>query len=178
MLISNQTVVALSYTVTDTLGEVLSHSAKAEEFLIGSDDLLPAIQELIKGQTVGFTAKVQLEPNEAFGEYDANLNVMEPRRLFPETVAEGVQFEGLPAGCTSVAADAPHRIYTVTDVTEEVVILDGNHPLAGIAVRFELTVTGVREGTLDEIGAGTTLRGTALSVVSTHDVRNPNSYLH
>ena len=166
LTIAHQTVVTLSYKVTDTLGEIISQSAAPEAFLIGSEDLLPKIQEALIGQSTGFTLKVQLEPEDAFGDYDANLTIIEPRKFFPTETAEGLQFEVLPAGCTGGINSAPGTIYTVTDVTEDVVVLDGNHPLAGIAVRFELEVEAVREATLEEVGAGTVLGASAVSIVS------------
>jgi FKBP-type peptidyl-prolyl cis-trans isomerase SlyD len=162
LAITRQTIVTLSYKVTDTLGDTLSESAAPEAFLIGSEDLLPKIQDALMGQTAGFTLKLHLEPEDAFGDYDATLMIMEPRKFFPTETAEGLQFEVLPAGCTSGVAGT---IYTVTDVTDDVVMLDGNHPLAGIAVRFELQVLAVREATLEEVGAGSVLGGSAVSVV-------------
>ena len=88
--IAHQTVVTLSYKVTDTLGEIISQSAAPEAFLIGSEDLLPKIQEALMGQTTGFALKVHLEPEDAFGDYDANLTIMEPRKFFPTETAEEI----------------------------------------------------------------------------------------
>jgi FKBP-type peptidyl-prolyl cis-trans isomerase SlyD len=74
--------------------------------------------------------------------------------VFPKELEEGMTFEGLPPGATSV--DAPtNLVYAVTEIYPEHVVVDGNHPLAGIALRLNLKVEGVREATEEEIGAGT-----------------------
>ena len=79
---------------------------------------------------------------------------LEPRALFPTELEEGMTFEGLPAG--SNQQDAPRDLlYTVTEIYPEHVVLDGNHPLAGIALRLHLKVEAVREATEEEIGRGT-----------------------
>jgi FKBP-type peptidyl-prolyl cis-trans isomerase SlyD len=73
---------------------------------------------------------------------------IEPRSRFPEPLEVGMQFEGTPEEGDE---DLDSLIYTVTDVAEDKVVLDGNHPLAGMALRFSLTVKDVREATEDEI---------------------------
>ena len=73
--------------------------------------------------------------------------------LFPAALEEGMTFEGLPAGAN---ADAPKDlVFTITEIYPEHVVLDGNHPLAGIALRLHLKVEAVREATEEEVGAGT-----------------------
>jgi FKBP-type peptidyl-prolyl cis-trans isomerase SlyD len=152
-LVKPDSVVTLNYKVSDTLGEVIamSEADAPESFLIGTDGLLPKIQSELLGQAVGYTTQLQLEPDDAFGDYQADLLRMEARENFPKELEPGMQFEGLPEGCK------PHdegHFYTVTDVTDEVVVLDGNHPLAGIAVRFELTLVSVRDATAEELENG------------------------
>ena len=94
-----------------------------------------------------------LEPEDAFGDYDEQLVFLEPRTLFPQELQEGMTYEGLPPGASST--DAPRdRIYTVTEIYPEHVVLDGNHPLAGIALRLHLKVEAVREATEEETGRG------------------------
>ena len=79
---------------------------------------------------------------------------LEPRGVFPAELAEGMTYEGLPPGSTS--QDAPQdKLYTVTEIYPEHVVLDGNHPLAGIALRLHLKVEGVREPTEEEDERGT-----------------------
>jgi FKBP-type peptidyl-prolyl cis-trans isomerase SlyD len=114
----------------------------------GYDGTFPKIEEVLDGQEPGFETQIQLEPQDAFGEYDPDLVKIEPRSRFPEPLEVGMQFEGTPEEGDE---DLDTLIYTVTDVAEDKVVLDGNHPLAGMALRFALTVKEVREATEDEI---------------------------
>ncbi|MGN1056928.1 MAG: peptidylprolyl isomerase [Comamonas sp.] len=155
MEITPQCVVALTWTLKDTLGEELDVLDEPVEFLVGGDDLLKRIEEALQGHTVGDTLQLHLEPEDAFGDYVDRLIFLEKRELFPEEIEEGMTFEGsaLPQGCNP---EAPKdALYTVTDIYPEHVVLDGNHPLAGIALRLSLKVEHVREATEAEIGRGT-----------------------
>ncbi len=154
MEIKEQCVVALTWTLKDTLGEELDVLEEPVDFLVGGDDLLPAIERALQGHSPGATLDLHLEPEDAFGDYNEKLIFLEPRALFPAEIEEGMSFEGhvLPQGTN---AEAPKdALYTVTDIYPEHVVLDGNHPLAGIALRLHLKVEGVREATEDEIGRG------------------------
>ena len=159
MEISQQCVVALTWTLKDTLGEVLDVLDEPVEFLVGGQDLLPPIEEALQGHAAGATVQLQIEPEQAFGDFNDQLLFLEPRELFPPELQEGLTMEGsaLPAGCNP---DAPKdTLYTVTDIYPEHVVLDGNHPLAGIAIRITITVESVREATEEEIGRGSTGTG-------------------
>jgi FKBP-type peptidyl-prolyl cis-trans isomerase SlyD len=152
MEITPQCVVALTWTLKDTLGEVLDELAEPVEFLVGGDDLLARIEEALQGHAAGERIDLHLEPEEAFGDYDEQLVFLEPRGLFPAELEEGMTFEGLPAGAHPQAPK--ELLYTVTEIYPEHVVLDGNHPLAGIALRIHLKVESVREATEEEIGRG------------------------
>jgi FKBP-type peptidyl-prolyl cis-trans isomerase SlyD len=139
----------------DTLGEVLDELDEPVEFLLGGQDLLAKIEEALQGHALGAKIDLHLEPEQAFGDYDENFVFLEPRKLFPAELEEGMTFDGqaLPAG---THADTPrHLIYTVTDLYPEHVVLDGNHPLSGMALRISLTITGVRAATEQEKNHGT-----------------------
>ena len=154
MEITPQCVAALTWTLKDTLGEVLDVLDEPVEFLVGGSDLLPVIEEALQGHGAGASVELQIEPEQAFGDFNDQLIFLEPRHLFPQELEEGQLFEGtsLPAGCNP---DAPKdALYCVTDIYPEHVVLDGNHPLAGIALRIELKVEAVREATEEEIGRG------------------------
>jgi FKBP-type peptidyl-prolyl cis-trans isomerase SlyD len=154
MEITPHCVVALTWTLKDTLGEELDRLEEPVDFLVGGKDLLAKIEEALQGHEAGDRVDLHLEPEDAFGDYDENLVFLEPRSVFPADLEEGVTFEGLPAGATS--EDAPRDlIYTVTEIYPEHVVVDGNHPLAGIALRLHLKVEGVREATEEETGRGT-----------------------
>ena len=157
MEITQQCVVALTWTLKDTLSEVLDELADPVEFLVGGDDLLAKIEEALQGHEAGDRIDLHLEPEEAFGDYNDQLVFLEPRTLFPAELEEGMTFEGLPPGAN---ADAPRDVlYTVTEIYPEHVVLDGNHPLAGIAIRLHLKVERVREATEEEIGRGSSGTG-------------------
>ena len=155
MEISEQCVVGLTWTLKDTLGDVLDVLEDPVEFLIGGDDLFAAIEAALMGHAAGARVQIQLEPEQAFGDFNDQLLFLEPRTLFPQGIEEGMTFDGaaLPAG---VNPDMPKdTIYTVSEIYPEHLVLDGNHPLAGIALRLDMMVRSVREATEEEIGRGT-----------------------
>jgi FKBP-type peptidyl-prolyl cis-trans isomerase SlyD len=153
MLIQKPCVVALTWQLCDAQNQPLDALVDPVEFYFGGSDLLPKVEEALAGQTVGFETRLHLEPEHAFGEYDPALVCFEDRALFPAEIESGMQFEGLPAG--SVTPDMPaDTVYTVTEVYPTHVVLDGNHPLAGMALRLHITVRDVREATADEIDVG------------------------
>ncbi len=154
MKITPQCVVALTWTLKDTLGEVLDELDEPVEFLLGGNDLLAKIEERLQGHEAGDALVLHLDPESAFGDYDENLVFLEARQLFPTELEEGMSFDGaaLPAGCTPGIPAA--LIYTVTEIYPEHVVLDGNHPLAGIAIRLSLKVESVRAASEAEIGRG------------------------
>jgi len=159
MEITQQCVVALTWKLKDTLGELLDELDEPVEFLVGGDDLLKVIEAALQGHEPGATLQLHIEPEEAFGEYDEELVFLEPRAAFPKELDEGMTFDGaaLPTGTSP--GMAKDLLYTVTEIYPEHVVLDGNHPLAGIALRLDLKVESVREATEDEIGRGTTGSG-------------------
>ncbi|MEF7613740.1 peptidylprolyl isomerase [Aquincola sp. MAHUQ-54] len=165
MLITAPCVVSLTWRLSDTQGEAIDELAEPVEFFFGGDDLLPKVEEALAGQATGYEVHLHLEPEHAFGDYDADLVCFEDRALFPEQVEPGMQFEGLPEGAAT--PDMPKdAVYTVTEVYPSQVVLDANHPLAGIALRLHLTVRDVREATEEEVEAGS-VGEAAFNVLST-----------
>ena len=152
MEISQPCVVGLTWTLKDTLGEVLDVLDEPVEFLVGGDDLFASIEQALQGHEPGAKLQLHLEPEEAFGDFDEQRVFLEARSLFPEGIEEGMTFDGaaLPAGVTPAIPKA--AVYTVTEIYPEHVVLDGNHPLAGIALRLDLQVRSVREATEEEVG--------------------------
>lgn len=145
-------VVALTWTLMDSLGEELDVLDEPVEFLVGGDDLLAKVEQALQGHEVGARLDLHLEPHDAFGDYDESKVFLESRERFPQALEEGMTFEGLPEGCNP---DAPRDLlYMVTDIYPEHVVLDGNHPLAGIALRLKLRVEAIREATEEEVGRG------------------------
>jgi FKBP-type peptidyl-prolyl cis-trans isomerase SlyD len=162
MKIEKNTIVSLRYKLTDAQNNLIEEPDSPMVYLHGGyDGTFPKIEGLLDGQELGFETTVQLEPSEAFGEYDPELLKIEPRARFPEPLEIGMQFEGIPealdengaviAGDDEDDDELQPLIYTVTDVADNQVVLDGNHPLAGMALRFNLLVTDVRPATEEEI---------------------------
>jgi FKBP-type peptidyl-prolyl cis-trans isomerase SlyD len=167
MKIAKNTIVSLRYKLTDAQNNVIEEPDSPMVYLHGGyDGTFPKIENLLDGQDVGYETTIQLEPNEAFGEYDPELLKIEPRVRFPEPLEVGMQFEGVPEVEEEVELEASNSIadveeeeedsliYTVTDVADHQVVLDGNHPLAGMALRFWVQVEDIREATNDEIENG------------------------
>lgn len=173
MLISSPCVVTLTWRLQDTQGNLIDELPEPLEFFYGGDDLLEKVEEALLDQTTGFAATLHLEPEHAFGDYDPELVFFESRSIMPEGVDVGLQFDGPPPGAKTpdMPADA---IYTVTEIYPEHVVLDGNHPLAGIALRLDLVVRDVREATEEEIEAGS-VGSSAFTVLNTAP---PDTPLH
>ena len=151
MQVEKNTVVTLDYNVTDPDGELVDAGTEPLVYLHGGyDDIFPMIEEAMHGKKVGESVIVKMQPDDAFGEYDADLIQIEPRKSFPEELQVGMQFEGLPEG----ADEDDVMIYRVTEVADDRVVLDGNHPLAGMALIFTCTVTAVRPASAEEIEHG------------------------
>ena len=155
MKIEKNTIVSLRYKLTDAQNNVIEEPDSPMVYLHGGyEGTFPKIETLLDGQDIGYETTIQLEPNEAFGEYDPELLKIEPRTRFPEPLEVGMQFEGVPDAEEDAAADDADDeplIYTVTDVADSQVVLDGNHPLAGMALRFGVQFEDVRAATDDEI---------------------------
>jgi len=152
MDITSPCVVTLTWTLSDAQGQLIDELDEPVEFFFGGEDLLPKVEEALAGQAEGFETQLHLEPEHAFGDYDAELVCFERRALFPADLEPGMRFDGLPDGAASEMPEG--LIYTVTEVYPEHVVLDANHPLAGIALRIALKVRGVREATEEEQAAG------------------------
>ena len=158
MKIEKNTIVSLRYKLTDAQNNVIEEPDSPMVYLHGGyEGTFPKIETLLDGQDVGYEATIQLEPSEAFGEYDPELLKIEPRTRFPEPLEVGMQFEGIPDANEELDlpeepdSDDEPLIYTVTDVADSQVVLDGNHPLAGMALRFWVQVEDIRVATEDEI---------------------------
>ena len=151
MKIAKDTVVSLRYELSDADGTLLEKTDDPISYLHGGyDGIFPAVEEAVHGKDVGAQFNITMEPDEAFGEYEHDLVRVEPRSMFPEEVAVGMQFEG---GAED-DDDEDYLLYTVLDVTDDEVTVDGNHPLAGKTLNFVGIVTGVRAATAEELEHG------------------------
>jgi len=151
MQVEKNSVVTLDYSVTDPDGELVDAGQDPLVYLHGGyDDIFPMIEEAVHGKKIGESVVVKMQPDDAFGEYDAELIQVEPRKGFPKELQVGMQFEGVPDG----GEDDDILIYRVTEIADDKVVLDGNHPLAGMALVFTCTVTALRPASAEEIEHG------------------------
>jgi FKBP-type peptidyl-prolyl cis-trans isomerase SlyD len=152
MKIAKNTVVTVNYKLSDAQDNLIEDGRQPMVYLHGGyENTLPKIEEELDGKEVGYSSIIQIEPEDAFGEYDSSLVKVEQRSRLPEPLEVGMQFEGMP---DADSGDDEAMIFTVTDIADDKVVLDGNHPLAGMALRFELNVADVREASEEEIVHG------------------------
>lgn len=149
MEIVKNTVVSLNYTVHDPDGNLVDDGANPLVYLHGGyDAIFPKLEEELHGKSVGDKLVVKLQPDDAFGEYDESLVMIEPADLFPDNIEIGMAFE-------RVGEDGEEdMLFRVTDIADGKVVVDGNHPLAGTALVFDITVAEVRPATAEELAHG------------------------
>jgi FKBP-type peptidyl-prolyl cis-trans isomerase SlyD len=153
MKIEKNSVVSLRYELINAEGngEILEKVEDPISYLHGGyDGIFPLVEEALHGKRVGDNISVTLQPDDAFGEYEHELVEVEARSAFPEDTAVGMQFEGAP----EESDDEDFILYTVVEVGDDEVTVDGNHPLAGKTVTFNCTVTSVRPATEEELEHG------------------------
>jgi FKBP-type peptidyl-prolyl cis-trans isomerase SlyD len=147
--IERDTVVGLEFELREADGSVLEKSDEPIEYLHGGySGMFDAVEEKLDGLEAGAQVSVRLEPDDAFGVYDAELKRTEPRSAFPSGIEVGQRFEGR-------GAESGHtHIFTIVAVDEKNVEVDGNHPYAGKTLDFNCTVVSVRRATREEIQHG------------------------
>ena len=150
MRIDRDTVVTLAYELKDCDGELLEDEGATLSYLHGGyGGIFPKVENALQGGEVGHEVNLTLEPEDAFGDYEADLLRVEPRQLFPETLEVGMRFEGVPGDDEEAT-----RIYTITDIADDKVVVDANHPLAGERLWFRCRVEAVRKATDEELEHG------------------------
>lgn len=138
MKIAKDTVVTLRYKVADAQGKLIEASPEPMAYLHGGyENTLPKIEQALEGKEKGFQTTLNLAPEDAFGQRDESLVRTISKSEFPPGVKVGGQLQGR-------LDDGREHVFTVTKIKGPVVMLDGNHPWAGKALRFSLTVTDVR----------------------------------
>lgn len=149
MQIGKDTVVSLTYELLASGGQLIEKTDDPVSYLHGGHHgIFQRVEQALEGKQAGYACRVQLGPDDAFGRYEAGLVRVEPRELFPPDVKVGMQFDG------STEDSGDDRVYTVTDVSDEGVTVDGNHPLAGKALVFSCVVTDVRVASREELAHG------------------------
>ena len=149
MKIEKNIVVSINYVLLDSTGKTMEKTESPVSYLHGGfDEIFAIVEETLQNKEIGHSCSILMSPENHFGEYDSDLVRIEPRNAFPDNIKIGMQFEGEEKNSRITL------IYTITDITEDKVIVDGNHPLAGMTLHFDCTVTGVRPATEEEIAHG------------------------
>lgn len=150
MQIAENTVASFHYTLTNDAGEVLDTSRGREPlvYLHGAGNIVPGLEEAMAGHKTGDSFKVDVAPEDGYGNHHEGLVQDVPRGAFQgvDEIEPGMSFQAnTPQGVHSV---------TVTKVTPDIVTVDGNHPLAGQTLHFEVEVTDVRAASAEELEHG------------------------
>jgi FKBP-type peptidyl-prolyl cis-trans isomerase SlyD len=150
MSITRDQVVSIHYTLRDDAGEVIDRSAEGEPlaYLHGRGQLIPGLERELTGRSAGDRLQVKIAPAEGYGEYDRELVQQVPRRALKGIgdVRVGMQLQ-------AQTPEGP-RAVTITQLSGDMVTLDGNHPLAGKNLNFDVEVAAVRAATEDELTHG------------------------
>jgi FKBP-type peptidyl-prolyl cis-trans isomerase SlyD len=150
MPIRKDSVVAIRYTLKDDAGDVIesSNAGHPLAYLHGHGNLIPGLERELEGKNAGDRLDVKVSPSNAYGEYDEELVQRVPRDALRDVadVKAGMRLQ----------AQTEHgiRTFTVTDVAQDEVTIDGNHPLAGKSLNFEVEITEVRDATQEELSHG------------------------
>ena len=148
MSIKKNSVVTLHYEMFNAEDQLIDKTEQPIAYLHGGyDGIFPLVEEALHEKNVGDVVEVVMQPEDAFGEHEPELIRIEPVDAFPVEVEVGMMFEtDLPDGDVVV--------FRVTDVADGKAVVDGNHPLAGMKIRFKATVESVRDATAEEIEHG------------------------
>jgi FKBP-type peptidyl-prolyl cis-trans isomerase SlyD len=150
MSISQDQVVSIHYTLRDDAGEIIDSSAERGPlvYLHGHGNLVPGLERELTGKNTGDRLRVKIAPADGYGEYEPQLVQRVPRRSL-----KGVAQVQVGMRLHAHTAQGP-RAVTVTQLSGDLVTLDGNHPLAGKNLDFEVEVTDVRAATAEELAHG------------------------
>ncbi|MCU0442548.1 MAG: peptidylprolyl isomerase [Bacteroidia bacterium] len=149
MKVTTHSVVSIHYTLTDNNGSVLDSSAGRQPltYLQGVGQLIPGMEEGLEGKSAGEKLSLKISPEKGYGIKDEKLVQQVPMSAFGgQEVKAGMQFEA--------GNDQQRYIVTITNVENETVTVDGNHPLAGVELNFDVELLSVRAATPDEIAHG------------------------
>lgn len=151
MTIADKRVVSIHYTLTNEDGQTLDTSTGRAPltYLHGARNIIPGLETALAGKDVGDQLQVTVPPEEAYGEFDEELVQTVPHEAFDgvEDVKPGMQFEAR-------SPEGGAQVVVVKEVGDEGVVIDGNHPLAGQVLHFDVTVEEVREATDEEVAHG------------------------
>lgn len=150
MQISDEMVAEIHYRLTNAEGQLIDHSEQDQPlaYVHGKGNIIPGLERALDGKSKGDKFSLTLEPDDAYGGYDEALRQQVHRSEFTgvEELEVGMQFHAeFPSG---------KRVATVSALEGDQVTIDGNHPLAGETLSFDIEVAGVRQATQEELGHG------------------------
>ena len=173
MYVLKNRVISLDVELFDIWGNLIEHPPEPVQYLHGEyGDIFPVVEAALDGKSAKDRVDLRLEPEDAYGDYNADLLHVESLATFPQGLEVGMRVERVVESRIDVDAEADAMteaetmteaepkteartaLYTITDIADGKVVLDGNHPLAGMALRFLATIVDVRPATLDEIENG------------------------
>ena len=150
MHITDQKVVLIDYTLRDEKGAILDSSDGRQPlaYIHGTGNIIPGLEAHLNGKAVGDTLNVIIPPADGYGEYDKTQIMQVPRSRFEgvDELTIGMQF--------TASTPEGHQVVTITKIENDTVTIDGNHPLAGMTLNFDVKVVEVRDATADEISHG------------------------
>jgi FKBP-type peptidyl-prolyl cis-trans isomerase SlyD len=150
MLIGDNCVVSINYILKNDSGTVMDESPEGQPlvYLHGAAGIIPGLEAELTGKVAGAEFKVTIKPEDAYGEHQPHMVQQVPRSAFPADmeIAEDMQFQAQTEG-------GPMPV-TVTGVSEDLITVDANHPLAGLTLHFEGSIADVREATEEELAHG------------------------
>ena len=150
MQIAQNSVVAIAYTLTDVNGTVIDTSAGGEPlvYLHGAHNIIPGLENALAGKAIGDKLQVTIAPADGYGEYDAQMVQSVPRQMFAgvDNIEVGMQFQA--------QTDHGIQVVTIAAVEGDEVTVDGNHPLAGVQLNFDVEVMSIRAATEEELAHG------------------------
>lgn len=151
MKIAENCVVAIHYTLTDEDGQQLDSSAGGDplSYLHGHNGIIPGLENELTGKAEGDSLKVVVQPADGYGDFNPDLLQQVPRGAFQgvEAIEPGMQFQAQGEGGQA-------QMVVVREVTDDAVLVDGNHPLAGQVLNFDVSVESVRQASDEEIEHG------------------------
>ncbi|MDA7085451.1 peptidylprolyl isomerase [Pseudomonas sp. SA3-5] len=151
MLIASNKAVSIDYTLTNDAGEVIDSSAGGAPlvYLQGAGNIIRGLEKALLGKQAGDELEVSVEPEEAYGEYSAELVATLNRSMFEgvDELEVGMQFH-------ASGPDGSMQIVTIRELDGDDVIVDGNHPLAGQRLNFKVKVIEVRDASEEEVAHG------------------------
>jgi FKBP-type peptidyl-prolyl cis-trans isomerase SlyD len=150
MQIGDQKVVTLHYTLTDNEGRVIDQSDDGSfAYLHGASNIIPGLENALSGKAAGEELSVAVSPEDAYGIRDESMLQQVPKNMFEDTgqIAVGTQFH-------AQGPNGEMLVVTVIEVQDEHVLVDGNHPLAGVDLNFDVKIIDVRDASEEEVEHG------------------------